>query len=185
MKKERNLYKVKFFSIEKWDDETNAPEKLVPVDDSIGVSQGIVTADFASAYRFYRREAKNLFNRQIDLDIVPIMVDDDEWTVLQKKEKLDPDDFEVFEVLDSSEPTIAWHLNFAGHNIGEDGAAAELLKIQSENFNMRVICEKAGVSYSTFRGFKNNSQPFSAEKVNKLLKCMHDIGVQCWNEDME
>lgn len=40
---------------------------------------------------------------------------------------------------------------------------------KSQYFNMRVICEKAGVNYSTFRGWKSNGNALSEEKL-KLLK---------------
>ncbi len=50
---------------------------------------------------------------------------------------------------------------------------------------MRVICEKAGISYSTYRGFKNNKQPFSRQKIYDLLRAMNAVGNECWDEDLE
>ena len=61
----------------------------------------------------------------------------------------------------------------------------ETLRVYSENYNMRVICEKAGISYSTYRGFKNNNQPFSTQKALQLLRCMFEIGSSCWNNEFE
>ena len=61
----------------------------------------------------------------------------------------------------------------------------ETLRVYSENYNMRVICEKAGISYSTYRGFKNNKQPFSEQKALQLLKCMFEVGSNCWDSELE
>ena len=44
---------------------------------------------------------------------------------------------------------------------------------KSQYFNMKVICEKAGVNYSTFRGWKNNGNTLSEEKLK--LYCMKFI----------
>ena len=48
---------------------------------------------------------------------------------------------------------------------------------KSQYFNMKVICEKAGVNYSTFRGWKNNGNALSEEKL-RLLK--NTIVNQCF-----
>ena len=50
---------------------------------------------------------------------------------------------------------------------------------------MRVICERAVISYSTYRGFKNNKQPFSRHKIYELLRIMKAIGSECWDKDLE
>jgi hypothetical protein len=42
-------------------------------------------------------------------------------------------------------------------------------------FNMRVICEKAGVNYSTYRGWKNNGRAFSQNKAKLLYETMVEI----------
>lgn len=42
-------------------------------------------------------------------------------------------------------------------------------------FNMRVICERAGVNYSTYRGWKNNGRSFSDQKAKLLYETMRNI----------
>jgi hypothetical protein len=42
-------------------------------------------------------------------------------------------------------------------------------------FNMRIICEKAGINYSTYRGWKNNGRAFSQKKAKCLYETMIDI----------
>ena len=44
-------------------------------------------------------------------------------------------------------------------------------------FNMRVICEKAGVNYSTYRGWKNNGRGFSQKKAKALYDAKKNVMV--------
>lgn len=60
-----------------------------------------------------------------------------------------------------------------------------LVRDKAEYYNMRVICEKAGINYSTFRGFKNNKQPISDNKLIKLLETMSTIGRNVWNDELQ
>ena len=46
---------------------------------------------------------------------------------------------------------------------------------KSQYFNMKVICEKAGVNYSTFRGWKNNGNALSEEKLRLLKNTMINV----------
>lgn len=80
---------------------------------------------------------------------------------------------------------LAWNYSYKGHYDSDDSALDELLVVQSENFNMRVICEKAGISYSTYRGFKNNKQPFSIQKIYELLRTMNRVGNESWDDGLE
>ena len=51
----------------------------------------------------------------------------------------------------------------------------EKLLNQSKYFNMKAICELAGVNYQTFRGWKNNGYSMSDEKLKKILDAMKKI----------
>ena len=42
-------------------------------------------------------------------------------------------------------------------------------------FNMKAICTKAGVGYSTFRNWKNNQNDISNEMASKLYNAMINI----------
>ena len=116
------------------------------------------TASIIEEYRFYREYKDDLADDEYcELTVREIEISDKEWIELINKGKTDSD----------------------------DSALEELLIVQSENFNMRVICERAGISYSTYRGFKNNKQPFSRQKMYELLRTMKAIGSECWDEDLE
>lgn len=49
------------------------------------------------------------------------------------------------------------------------------LSHKSMYFNMKALCEKADISYQTYRNWKNSFTSFSDLKVNKLLDCMMEI----------
>ena len=100
------------------------------------------------------------------------------------KGKLDYSDYSKYETK-ANFRGLAWNFSYKGKTDSDDSALEELLIVQSENFNMRVICERAGISYSTYRGFKNNKQPFSRQKMYELLRTMKAIGSECWDEDLE
>ncbi len=42
-------------------------------------------------------------------------------------------------------------------------------------FNMRAVCEKADINYSTFRGWRNNGRSFSDKKARQLYETMLSI----------
>lgn len=58
----------------------------------------------------------------------------------------------------------------------EDLANKIELAYNTQFFNMRSVCESAEVSYSTFKGWKNNGLGMSEKKVIQLLKAMKEIG---------
>lgn len=43
---------------------------------------------------------------------------------------------------------------------------------KSKYFNMKAICELAGVNYQTFRSWKNNGYSMSDEKLLKIIEAM-------------
>ncbi len=58
------------------------------------------------------------------------------------------------------------------------------VRLKAKYFNMRVICEEAGINYSTYRGFKNNKRYFSEEKLIDILKTMQKVGDNCWDDNI-
>lgn len=57
----------------------------------------------------------------------------------------------------------------------EEQAIIEYVKEKSKYFNMKAICEFAGVNYSTFRGWKNADRSLSFEKINAIYVAMHEV----------
>ncbi|MDD6349735.1 hypothetical protein [Intestinibaculum porci] len=57
----------------------------------------------------------------------------------------------------------------------EDPDYKRLVVNKCKYFNMREVCEKAGINYSTYRGWKNNGRSFSDEKAKILFLTMKEI----------
>lgn len=183
-KKTRNIYTVWFSTIFRWSEE-NGYEELDGITEIDGVDPTFETASISKAYSYYREHKDDLKGDGVcELLTREIEVTDEEWIELLRKEKLDDSDYSKYA---NNKPlrVIAWNCTYEGLSDGLDLAIDELLVVQSENFNMRVVCNKAGISYSTFRGFKNNKQPFSPIKKYELLRCMGEIGKESWDEDLE
>lgn len=186
-KKMRNIYEVQLYVIEEWDEENEVPTELNPVLSEDGIDPSYTSARISDAYRYYlsnKEKYENDDNYCFELDAQPIEVTDEEWNALLKKGELEYSDYSKY-IIDRATTALAWESNYEYCHDGSDSALEELLIVESENFNMRVVCEKAGINYSTFRGFKNNKQPFSTQKKYQLLKTMHAIGNDCWNEALE
>lgn len=185
-KKTRNIYEIQFSVISSWDEENNFPGDIGPIVGIDGVDPSLATASISKAYSYYREHEYDDFGDDVMRILIAreIEVTDEEWIGLLRKEKLDYSDYSKYT---NNEPlrTIVWDYYYQGNSDGLDLAIDELLVVQSENFNMRVVCNKAGISYSTFRGFKNNKQPFSPIKKYELLRCMGEIGKESWDEDLE
>lgn len=185
-KKIRNIYEVEFSEIVSWDEENDIPGDTNIIE-SVGEEKfSLLTANITEAYRFYRKNKDfvldnngycRLLSREIDID-------DKEWFELVNKDKIDYDVYSKYEAKPIYRD-IAYSFSYNGKQECDDRALEELLIVQSENFNMRVICERAGISYSTYRGFKNNKKSFSSEKKCALLRVMNEIGNECWDEDLE
>ena len=163
------------------DDETYM-NPIISVD---GEDPSFITASITEAYRFYREHKDDLADDEYcELTAREIEISDKEWTELINKGKLDYSDYSKYETR-ANFRGLAWNFSYKGKTDSDDSTLEELLIVQSENFNMRVICERAGISYSTYRGFKNNKQPFSRQKIYELLRTMKAIGSECWDEDLE
>lgn len=46
---------------------------------------------------------------------------------------------------------------------------------KSKYFNMKAICELAGVNYQTFRGWKNNGYSMADDKLIMIIETMKNI----------
>lgn len=185
-KKIRKIYEIKLSEIVSWNDEDDFPEDMDPIISIDGINPSFTTARISEAYTYYleHRDDDLIENSFFELISREIEVTFDEWKELLNKEKLEYADYSKY-VTNSNLRSIAWNFSYNGHIDSDDSAIDELLIVQSENFNMRVICEKAGISYSTYRGFKNNKQPFSRKKMLELLRAMNIVGNESWNDSLE
>ncbi len=185
-KKLRNIYEVEIGAIASWDEEAEFPEDINSFISLDEVELPFYTASISEAYKFYKELHESDYDDNIFTSVTAweVEVTDEKWMELLQKGTLDYDDFSKYRS-ENALNTIAWDFDYEGQSDRDDSLLEELLIVQSENFNMRVICEKAGVSYSTYRGFKNNKQPFSRQKILELLKTMNAVGNDCWNEDIE
>ncbi len=185
-KKTRSIYEIELSEIVSWNEETKFPEDVNPIVSIDGVDPSFTTASISEAYRHYRKHKDNdlIDNSLYELSAREIEVTDEEWAALLKKRNLEYADYSKY-VTKSNFRIIAWNYFYMGRTESHDSGIDELLVVQSENFNMRVICEKAGINYSTYRGFKNNKQPFSKQKIYELLKTMKNVGNDCWDDSLE
>ena len=185
-KKKREIYEIGLREIVSWDDENDFPEEMNPIVSIDGNGPSYTTASINKAYSYYREHRNDdlLEDSYFELTAREIEVTDKEWIELLDKENLEYDDYYQY-VTESNLRVLAWNYSYKGHYDSDDSALDELLVVQSENFNMRVICEKAGISYSTYRGFKNNKQPFSRQKMYELLRTMNRVGNESWDEGLE
>lgn len=185
VKKRRYIYEIELSSIVDWDEESHYPKVMNPLEvDEYHLPYS--TARILDAFEFYDiQEDKVSDNQFLELNAREIEVTDEEWNCLMKMDRLKYSDYCNY-ITEEGLRTLAWKLLYESHFDSNDSLALdELLIVQSENFNMRVICNKAGMSYSTYRGFKNNKQPFSVAKKIKLLKCMNEVGNMCWDKNIE
>lgn len=102
---------------------------------------------------------------------------------LRKKDEIDYGDIAHAKTVSNIEMVSYFKTEKESDYIGD--YYEEMLFVQSKYFNMKAICEKAGICYSTYRGFKNNHQYFSTEKKLTLLRCMYDVGTNCMSKEMK
>lgn len=184
-KKIRSIYEIEFSEIVSWDEENDFPGDMNPIVSIDGEDPSYTTASITEAYRFYKKCKDDIVdNEYCQLTAIEIEITNKEWIELLNKGKLDYADYSKYETKVNFRG-LAWSFYYEGKTDSDDSILEELLIVQSENFNMRVICEKANISYSTYRGFKNNKQPFSKQKMYDLLRRMQIIGNECWDEDLE
>lgn len=184
-KKKRSIYEIELSNIVSWDNGDDFPQDMDIIDSIDGEDVSLVTANIAEACRFYRKHTENLWDDCFcELSAREIEVTDKEWNELLEKGRLQYDDYKKY-LTESNRRSIAWEYSYHGTSDRDDSRVKELLIVQSEYFNMRVVCERAGISYSTYRGFKNNKKPMSYEKELELLKSMSMIGGECWDKELE
>ena len=184
-KKKRSIYEIELSNIVSWDNGDDFPQDMDIIDSIDGEDVSLVTANIAEACRFYRKHTENLWDDCFcELFAREIEVTDKEWNELLKKDRLQYDDYGRY-LTEPNRRSIAWEYSYHGTSDRDDSRVKELLIVQSEYFNMRVVCERASISYSTYRGFKNNKKPMSYEKELELLKSMSMIGGECWDKELE
>lgn len=184
----RYVYEVAVNEIVEWNEETEFPECVVPILDLGDVAVSFMSAHPITAYMKYLKCIQDIsefdFDWKVDLERHAIMIDDDDWQQLLKKDSLEYTDYCEF-LMKDNDRICSWKLDYRGHSDGYDDFVDEILLSQCEYYNMRAVCQRAGISYSTYRGFKNNKQPFSIEKTVALLRSMKSIGDLSWNNELE
>lgn len=184
-KKKRSVYKVELCEVVGWNEETDFPDAgtIATID---GVDPSFATASISEAYSYYLKleEEELIDNGFYDLRAIEIYVTDGEWVELLKKGKLEYADYAQY-LTKSVDRSIVWSYSCDKGSDGLDCALEELLMVQSENFNMEIVCAKAEISYTDYLDFQNNKRPFSSEKKYELLTCMSEIGKESWNDYLE
>ena len=184
-KKKRNIYEVALTKILGWNEETDYPDidAIVVID---GIDPVFRTASISEAYSYYLKlkDEELIDDEFLDLIASEIYVTDGEWLELLKKGKLEYTDCAQY-LTKSSSLSIALSYSCEKRSESYDSVKDELLMVQSENFNMEIVCAKAGISYTAYLDFQNNKQSLSVMEKYKLLKCMSEIGKESWNDYLE
>lgn len=189
MKTTRSIYTVEQSEIADWNNEEDFPGDCNPIISIDGKDASLTTASLMHAYHYYKECEEDLessdANTMVELTRTNIEVTEDEWKTLCAKESLSYEDYSPYVVKEEAECILAWSYKYDSKWDHNDDVPGELLRNLSEAFNMRYVCDMAGINYSTFRGFKNNHQGFSLKKTYQLLRCMKSIGDECWNDELE
>lgn len=188
-KKKKILYEVLWNYIDECD-EGGYPICSGPFD-SVEIDGTVYTGEFYTTniieagkrYELFSEIVDGAENEEVILSKLEVYLGDDEWEEFVKKEILSDQDIVKTKIL--STEIIARNIHTKITWDSQGGYYGEVLKVISQYFNMKAVCEKAGIKYSTYKGFKNNNQYFSTEKILSLLKCMNDIGDGCWNDQMQ
>lgn len=184
----RSIYTVELSEIVSWNNEEDFPGDCNPITEINGKDPSLTTTSLLHAYHYYKK-CENAIPDFIGIDMVELMrfhveVTDNEWRNLCAKESLSYEDYSNI-TKENTNWSLAWSYAYDAHSDSQDEVPEEMLRNLSAAFNMRYVCEMAGVNYSTFRGFKNNHQSFSLKKTYQLLRCMKCIGDECWDENLE
>lgn len=180
-KRERRIYTVSLYLVDEWDEENEYPKNEGFLDDINGEDPTFRTTDPLQAYdRYLSRIDERWDNEMVELSVCEIVVDDEIWQELTKKESLQYSDYADL-VVDHGTKVIAWEARCGTNSNYTDCFIDELLIYQSEFYNMRAVCEEAKINYATYRGYKNNGQPLSNTKKYAILKTMKEIGDRSWN----
>lgn len=186
VKKIRHLYGISRSVITGWDEEKKIPTDVDQVFYFGDVEYPIVTANLIDAYQIYQEELEFMSDKDlVELTAFDINVSDKEWDSLKCKERLAFDDYSMFETKAPFSILASEFVYQGEYDSSISFIAEEMLRVQSEFFNMHMICKRAGINYSTYRGFKNNNQNFSIQKIYSLLECMSQVGNEClsWNNN--
>lgn len=191
-KKKRTFYEVDWCTIEEWDEDgyptmgcTNPSIEI----DGVDYSGEFYTTNILKAGERFDFISEIIdgsggeINEEVTLSKREVLLGDEEWKKLVNKEVLDYDDIKKLKVLSSDLIAMEFQTEITRDSSGF--YFGEILRAESQYYNMKAICEKAGINYSTYKGFKNNNQYFSLDKILSLLKCMHDTGMNCWNDKMQ
>ena len=186
MERYRHVDAVEISEIESWNRDDDFPKETITIDEIDGKKIGIYTTNVVSAYEYYKKQKDYLYSGDyyIELASIEVLVSDNEWSKLKNKEILEYNDYCSF-LTKNAIKVIAWSYSYERRSDSYTSVIDSILMEQSEYFNMRAVCEKAGISYSTFRGYKNNGQSFSSKKKYDLLKCMYEIGQRSWNNEFD
>ena len=192
-KNKRVIYEVIWNTVDEWDDfgypTSEGPIEKVMIDDEEYYGEFYTTNILKAADRYDFISDMILdcsadeYGESVMLIKTEIYLGDDEWEILENKEILDFDDIAKFKI--TSSYMIAMQYQTPTNCDSHGDYYGEILRVESQYFNMKAICKKAGINYSTYKGFKNNNQYFSRVKTLTLLKCMHDIGINCFNDSMQ
>lgn len=186
MKTIRSIYTVELSEIATWNNENDFPGICDPILEINGKDPSLATASLMHAYHYYKKCKNFIDDEMVELTRIHIEVTDKEWEILREQESLSYEDYSPYIMHDEdTNATLAWSYEYDSRSESNDDVPEELLRNLSSAYNMRYVCDLAGVNYSTFRGFKNNHQGFSLQKIYQLLRCMKSIGDECWDGDLE
>lgn len=190
-KKKRVLYEVSWSDIDicNEDGTPSILSEISPVEiDGIEYSGDFYTANILEAadrFEFISNVIDGTdgpANQDVCLSKIEFYLGEEDWDKLLNKSELDFSDIQKLKT--TSTVVIADAYRTETDECYNDDYYGEILKVSSQYFNMKAVCEKAGINYSTYKGFKNNNQYFSSTKILILLECMHDIGISCLNDRM-
>lgn len=115
------------------------------------------------------------FNNYCDIADEEFKELDDGLLIIANSEVDDPNR-DIFLQVDETD-------NFYSQFINIEDIRYEIeLVYYSKFFNIKKVCEESGVSYQSYRNFKNNCAPLSTKKVKTLLNTMIKIGNKLDNE---
>lgn len=183
--KVRNIYEVAISEVTYWDDKNDFPKPGRLIKSADGNICFLTTTNITDAYRFFRKYVDSIKDKEFcGLVSRDMEISDKEWRKLLEKDKLECADYEKYRA-ESKIRVLAWEYSYEGKTDGDDYVLEEMLAVQSENFKMRVICKKAGISYSKYLRFKNNKRALSSTEKMRILRTMHFVGNDCWEEEFD
>ena len=142
----------------------------------------LYTTDIYEAFRNFKSRIDSVkYGDSLDLYEVTLDCEEDAEVSLNSRE-FD----EKYGSVKETQPReiIAEYFNHELASVIYFDVVEHMVRQSCRYFNMHEICKAAGVNYSTFRGFKNNRQYFSEEKLLAILRTMNRVGVSSWNNDL-